>query len=146
MPDYPHFPFLQLLVALSVYIAAVRIFLLGRKPITTSIKNVLFVLMFADVFLVAAAIAMVADVFWLKMTGYAPWSWLFPFSMYTFGAAILVLCALHVHAWTRTVKAFCHAPSKPEAKQKAIANLDIACTELAKAAGELKVAMISKPD
>jgi hypothetical protein len=101
---------LALMVALSAYLAAIRLALiqrLGAEPPPTNprgIKNMLLALIPADMPLVVGGLLLTANLFWTDLLGGAPPAFLYPAAGWLFVAGICILAIHHAVAWVITAK------------------------------------------
>ena len=100
---------LALMVALSAYLAAVRMTVIGRLGSTPApnnpqdLKTFLVLLIPADAPLVVGGLFLTADLFWIGVFGAQPPSWLFWWAQVLFIAAISVLAIHHIVSWGITI-------------------------------------------
>ncbi|HVT89440.1 MAG TPA: hypothetical protein VHD56_11350 [Tepidisphaeraceae bacterium] len=104
-----HFSFLQLVVALSAYISAVRLAVISRLTSANppsnpeSAKWFLVLLIPADAPLVVAGILLALDVFWLDMFQSSTPAALYTVAVWCFMFAVVVLAIHHLVAWINSL-------------------------------------------
>jgi hypothetical protein len=106
------FELLTLTIALSVYVATVRLFVLGKLTATTAppekkkkhYKLFLILLLPADICLVIAGSLLFCDIFWMDLVGLPPWAWLKSRALQFLLIGLMVLIAHHIAAWVMTVR------------------------------------------
>ena len=107
MQHVNHLELLTLIVGLSVYVATIRLVVIGRliaEPPPSAdrkakYKRFLKLLIPADAALVISGVVLVLQIFWSDLFGGVPPGWFIPVVVWTFFIAVVVLALHHAAAW-----------------------------------------------